>query len=117
MSMILQVSTFTKSSITEDADFRKDLPYRGALLDPHASNTLFKSTSGEFDSTLPFKISPSPRGHPTKLNPPQESGRSFETDLVVVRTAFGGPITHWGAGPTTACGKRPGDKPMRAYKR
>ena len=53
--MILQVSTFTKSSITEDAAFRKDLPCRGALLDPHASNTLFKSTGGEFDSTLPFK--------------------------------------------------------------
>ena len=53
--MILQVSTFTKSSMTVDTAFRKDLPCRDELLYPHASNTLFKSTGGEFDSTLPFK--------------------------------------------------------------
>jgi hypothetical protein len=100
----------SKSSITADTAFRKDLPCRDALLYPYTHDQPFKQgTKIIMPSDLTTQPLPSlqtsPVSHLTKFNPNRESGRISETDLVVATTTLGGNSARRMI-PTSALDKR-----------
>ena len=65
----------------------------------HTHRTLSWVLPAESSTQWSHHISPSPRCHLAKLNPPQESGRCFRDGPSYCPNGFQGPFTHWGAGP------------------